>query len=123
VFAYLDSAQHRVVVTYKGVPAIGTSQPNTLQVAIYDSGRIEMTVGALAATGAAFSPGILGTIGLAGGQTKARDLRNAKPIDFSQLRNNAPVFLPFGRDGAIYDQYDVGTGNSCSIDDDDVAQD
>jgi dienelactone hydrolase len=123
VFAYLDSAQHRVVVTYKGVPAVGTSQPNTLQVAIYDSGRIEMTVGALAATGAAFSPGILGTIGLAGGQTKARDLRNAKPIDFSQLRNNAPVFLPFGRDGAIYDQYDVGTGNSCSIDDDDLAQD
>ena len=123
VFAYLDSAQHRVVVTYKGVPAVGTTQPNTLQVAIYDSGKIEMTVGALAPTGAAFSPGILGTIGLATGQTKARDLRKAKPVNFSQLRNNPPVFLPFGSDGAIYEQYYAGTGASCRGDDDDPGQD
>ena len=123
VFAYFDNTQHRVVVTYKGVPAIGTTQPNTLQVAIYDNGRIEMTVGALAPTGAAFSPGILGTIGLAAGQTKARDLRNAKPISFGQLRNNGPVFLPFGNDGAIYEQYYLGTGASCKNDDDDQGRD
>ena len=123
VFAYLDRAQHRVVVTYKGVPAVGTTQPNTLQVAIYDSGRIEMTVGALAPTGAAFSPGILGTIGIANGQTKARDLTKAKPVNFSQLRNNAPVFVPFGRDGAIYEQYYAGTGASCRSDDDDHGDD
>ena len=123
VFAYLDQAQHRVVVTYKGVPAVGTTAPNTLQVAIYDSGKIEMTVGALAPTGAAFSPSILGTIGLAAGQTKARGLRNAKPISFAELRNNGPVFLPFGSDGAIYEQYFLGTGASCRGDDDDHEHD
>jgi hypothetical protein len=98
------------------VPAIGTTEPNTLQVAIYASGKIEMVVGELAATGANFAPGILGTIGIATGQTKAADLRRAKPVSFAELRNGGPVFVPFGRDGAIYEQYYTGQGGSCRED-------
>ena len=117
VFAFFDTANDRVVVTYKGVPAIGTTQPNTVQVAVYRNGTIELTIGALANTGAVFSPGVLGTLGVATGQTEARNLRNARPIRFSQLRDNGPVFLPFGSDGAIYEQFYAGTDASCEGDD------
>ena len=117
VFGYFDAVNSRVIITYKGVPSVGTTQPNTLQIAVYSSGKIELIVGELAATGAAFSPGILGTIGLATGQTRASNLRNAKPIRFSQLRNNGPIFLPFGHDGAIYQQFYAGIGAACSSED------
>ena len=123
VFGYFDAAKHRVVVTYLGVPAIGTTQPNTLQVVFYDNGKIEMIVGELAATGANFSPGILGTIGIAGGHTKASNLRSARPINFSALRNAAPVFIPFGADGAIYEQFYTGKGASCNNDHDENERD
>ena len=113
VFGYFDSANQRVIVTYLGVPAIGTTQPNTLQIAIYESGKIEMIVGELAATGANFAPGILGTIGIATGQTKASDLRRTRPVSFSELRDAGPVFVPFGHDGAIYEQFYTGQGTSC----------
>ncbi|MGB8694296.1 MAG: hypothetical protein WCD08_12395 [Steroidobacteraceae bacterium] len=118
VFGYFDAANTRLVVTYRGVPAAGTIAPNTLQVAIYTSGKIEMMVGELAATGANYSPSILGTVGIALGHTKARDLRKVGPISFSDLRDNAPLFVPFGSDGAIYEQYFSGTGASCNSDDD-----
>jgi hypothetical protein len=118
VFGYFDAANKRVVVTYSGVPAAGTAQPNTLQVAIYSSGRIELIIGELAATGPAYTPKILGTIGIASGQTKAIDLRKTKSINFGELRNGAAVLLPFGRDGAIYEQYYLGTDASCHNDDD-----
>jgi dienelactone hydrolase len=117
VFGYYDAANARVVVTYSGVPATGTTAPNTLQIVIYGSGKIEMIVGALAATGAVYSPGILGTVGIASGQTKASDLRKTRPIRFSDLRNSAPVFLPFGADGAIYEQFSAGISASCGEDD------
>jgi dienelactone hydrolase len=123
VFAYYDATNARVVVTYKGVPAAGTTEPNTLQIAIYGNGKIEMIVGSLAATGAVYSPTILGTIGIASGQTKARDLRKTKPIRFSELRNGAPVFLPLGADGAIYEQFSGGIAASCPDDDDEGAGD
>ena len=113
VFGYFDSANQRVIVTYLGVPAIGTTQPNTLQIAIYESGKIEIIVGELAATGANFSPGILGTIGIATGQTKASDLRRTRPVSFSEQRDAGPVFVPFGHDGAIYEQFYAGQGASC----------
>jgi hypothetical protein len=113
VFGYFDSANQRVIVTYLGVPAIGTNQPNTLQIAIYESGKIEMIVGELAATGTNFAPGILGTIGIATGQTKASDLRRTRPVSFSELRDAGPVFVPFGHDGAIYEQFYTGQGGSC----------
>lgn len=113
VFGYFDAAIHRVIVTYKGVPAIGTTQPNTLQIAIYDSGKIDITVGELAATGANFAPGILGTIGIATGQSKASDLRRVKAVSFSDLRDGAPIFMHFGHDGAIYEQFYTGQGSSC----------
>jgi hypothetical protein len=113
VFGYFDAPNHRVVVSYLGVPAIGTTEPNTLQVAIYDSGKIEMIVGALAATGANFSPGILGTIGIAAGRSKASDLRRTRPRRFSALRDAGPVFVPFGSNGAIYEQFYTGKGASC----------
>ena len=113
VFGYFDAAGQRVIVTYLGVPAIGTTQPNTLQIAIYATGKIEMIVGGLAATGANFSPGILGTIGIATGQTKAADLRRVRPTHFSALRDAGPVWVPFGRAGAIYEQFYTGQGGSC----------
>ena len=113
VFGYFDAPNRRVVVTYLGVPAIGTTEPNTLQVMIYDSGKIEMIVGGLAATGANFSPGILGTIGIAAGHTKAGDLRRMRPVNFSAMRGAGPVFVPFGADGAIYEQFYTGKGASC----------
>ena len=114
IFGYFDAAYQRVVVTYQGVPAVGTTQPNTLQVAIYTSGKIEMIMGELAATGAAFSPGILGTIGIATGQTKARDLRVVKPISFGALRNGAPIFLRLDAKHAIYEQFYAGAGAGTS---------
>jgi Platelet-activating factor acetylhydrolase, isoform II len=113
VFGYFDAPNHRVVVSYLGVPAIGTTQPNTLQVVIYDSGKIEMIVGGLAATGANFSPGILGTLGIAAGHTKAGDLRRMQPVNFSAMRGAGPTFIPFGADGAIYEQFYTGKGASC----------
>jgi dienelactone hydrolase len=113
VFGYFDPANRRVIVTYKGVPAVGTTQPNTLQIAIYDSGKIEMIVGELAATGTNFAPGILGTIGIATGQTKASELRRVRPVSFGGLRDGGPVFVPFGHDGAIYEQFYTGQGASC----------
>ena len=113
VFGYLDDAEHRVVVTYRDVPAAGTTAPNTLQIAIYDSGKIEMIVGELAATGAVYSPSILGTIGIAGGQTRVADLRRVTPISFSELRDNGSVFAPFGSEAAIFEQFYSGTEASC----------
>lgn len=117
VFGYFDAANGRVIVTYKGVPSVGTTAPNTLQVAVYASGKIEIIVGELAATGAGFSPGILGTIGLATGQTKAKDLRNVNPISFSQMRDRAPVFMRFDANHAIYEQFYAGIGGGCGRDD------
>ena len=76
-----------------------------------------MIIGALAATGAVYSPGILGTLGIASGQTKASDLRKTRPIRFSELRNSAPVFLPFGADGAIYEQFSGGIAAACRDED------
>jgi len=75
-----------------------------------------MIVGELAATGANFSPGILGTIGIASGQTKANDLWRVRPVSFSELRNAGPVFEPFGHGGAIYEQFYTGQGASCRDD-------
>ncbi len=113
VFGYFDAANNRVIVTYKEVPARGTTQPNTLQIAIYGTGRIEMTVGALAATGAIYSPGILGTIGIASGQTRATELKDVEPVRFARLRDHAPVLMPFGRDAAIFEQFHSGIAASC----------
>jgi dienelactone hydrolase len=123
VFGYFDTANSRVIVTYKGVPSVGTTAPNTLQVAVYASGKIELIVGELAATGASFSPNILGTIGLATGQTKARNLRNVRPISFSELRNRSPAFMRFDGNHAIYEQFYAGTGESCRHDDGDSDDD
>ena len=117
VFGYFDAANGRVIVTYQGVPATGTTQPNTLQVAIYTSGKIEMTVAELAATGAVESPKIIGTIGIASGQTRAADLVKTKATRFGELRGRAPVFLPFGKDGAIFEQFYGGIDGSCENDD------
>lgn len=113
VFGYYDPAHERVVITYLGVPAEGTTQPNTLQAVIYTSGKIELTIGALAPTGTSYTPGILGTIGIASGQTSAADLRRTAPVRFGSLRGGAPAWLPFGSQGAIYDQYYEGINAAC----------
>jgi dienelactone hydrolase len=118
VFAYYDAASQRVIVTYQNVPAAGTSTPNTLQIVIYSSGKIDITVGELANTGPNYAPGILGTIGIASGQTKATAFRSVKPIDFAALRDRPPVVLPFAHGGAIYEQYYQGVDRSCDHDND-----
>jgi len=117
VFATYDAANQRVIVTYSSVPAAGTTAPNTLQVVIYARGEIDITIGALAATGPNYAPGILGTLGIASGQTRAADLRKVHPIDFGAMKNGPPVVLPFAHGGAIYAQYDEGVSGSCQADD------
>ena len=118
VFATYDVGNQRVIVTWQGVPAAGTSAPNTLQVVIYASGEIDITIGALAATGPSYAPGILGTIGIASGRTRAGDFPSVKPIDFAALRDGPPVVRPFADGGAIYAQYYQGISGNCHSADD-----
>ncbi len=113
VFAYYDDLEDRVVVTYAGVPAVGTTEPNTLQIAIHGNGTIEMIIIELADTGAVFSPGILGTLGIAGGHTRIKDLHKVKAVDFSKLRDNGSRFMEFGPQAAIFEQFYAGTERSC----------
>ena len=79
-------------------------------------GEIDLIVGQLAATGTAYTPGILGTLGIAAGGTKARNLSRARPVSFASLKGGAPAFVPFGTDGAIYEQFYAGNGASCGDD-------
>jgi hypothetical protein len=116
VFATYDAANRRVIVTYQGVPAAGTTAPNTLQIVISAAGEIDITIGELANTGPNYAPNILGTIGIASGQTKAADFRKVHPVDFAALRGAPPVSLPFAHGGAIYAQYDQGVNGSCDGD-------
>jgi dienelactone hydrolase len=113
VFAYYDEINDRVVVTYVGIPSAGTTEPNTLQIAIHGNGTIEMIVQELANTGTDYSPSILGTIGIAGGHTPIKDLRKMKATDFSKLRDNGSKFMKFGPEEAIFEQFYAGTENSC----------
>ncbi|HJS90090.1 MAG TPA: hypothetical protein VJ738_09025 [Steroidobacteraceae bacterium] len=113
VFGWYDSAHQRVIVTYEAVPAAGTTAPNTLQVAIYNSGEISITIGELADTGPNYAPDILGTIGIASGQTRAADFGKVTPIDFAALRGGPPVMLKFSDGGAIYEQYYNGINARC----------
>lgn len=119
VFATYDTTNQRVIVTYQDVPAAGTTAPNTLQVVIYASGEIDITIGALASTGPNYAPGILGTIGIASGSTRADDFRKVRPINFAALRGGAPVTRPFADGGAIYAQYYQGVSAACQPADDD----
>jgi len=114
VYGYYDTANHRVIITYRNMAAAGTTSLNTLQVALYSSGKIEVIVGQLGNSGALSSPDILGTIGIASGRTKAVDLKAVNPIDFGRLRNYGPVYLPFGDQAAIYQQFYTSTGATCS---------
>jgi len=119
VFATYDTATQRVVITYSGIPAAGTAAPNTLQVVIHATGEIDITIGALASTGPNYAPNVLGTLGIASGETRAKDFRKVKPIDFAALRNAPPVVLPFAGGGAIYSQYYQGVSGPCHNAEDD----
>ena len=110
VFAYYDDAEDRVVVTYVGVPSFGTTEGNTLQIAIHGNGTIEMIVEELANTGTVYSPSIIGTLGIAGGHTRIKDLRKVRATDFSKLRDRGSKFMPFGPEKAIFEQFYAGTG-------------
>ena len=113
VFGYFDKTQDRVIVTYSSVPPAGTTEPNTLQIVIYNSGKIEMIVGELAATGAAYSPAFSAPFAWLADILKMRDLRSVNPISFSQLRDNGSVFMPFGEEDAIFEQFYSGTDWRC----------
>jgi len=87
-----------VVVTYSGVPATGTTQPNTLQIVIYSTGKIELNVGALAGTGPVYAPKILGTLGIALGprrqhQGAQRSDIVGKPVAMLLTNGNATVTI------------------------------
>jgi hypothetical protein len=74
--------------------------------------------------GAAASPSILGTIGIASGRAKASNLRRVKPIQFERLKGYGAVYLPFSDDAAIYEQFYTGSGASCAhARDDDADED
>ena len=75
-----------------------------------------MIVGQLANTGAVFSPSAFGTIGIAGGHTRIKDLRSIKAIDFSELRDQGSVFIPFDNERAIFEQFYAGNNASCDSD-------
>lgn len=113
VFAWYDASHHRLIVTYKDVPSAGTTAPNTLQVAIYEDGEIDITIGQLADTGPNYAPGILGTIGIASGETRASDFRDVHPIDFAALRDGPAAMFKFAHGGAIYEQYYKGIHAAC----------
>ena len=113
VFAWYDAPHHRVIVTYLNGPAAGTTAPNTLQVVIYASGTIDITIGQLADTGPNYAPGILGTIGIASGQTRASEFRRVRPVDFAALRDGPPAMFEFAHGGAIYDQFYQGISAAC----------
>ncbi len=113
VFANYDQPGQRVIVTYLRVPAAGTSAPNTLQVVINASGELDIIIGTLASTGPDYAPGILGTLGVASGRTRADNFRQVKPVDFGALRDGPPVTLPFAQGGAIYAQYYQGVSGNC----------
>ncbi len=114
VFGYHDAANQRVVVTYWNVPAAGTAEPNTVQVAIHAGGTIEIIIGELSATGPANSPVVLGTIGVATGETQAKDLRKVKQIDFSKMRDRKkPDYMRLDARNAIYEQYVAASMGSC----------
>jgi hypothetical protein len=119
VFATYDAPKQRVIVTYDAVPAAGTTTPNTLQVVIYATGEIDITIGGLASTGPNYAPAILGTLGIASGQTRASNFRRVKPIDFAALKNGPPLVLPFAGGGAIYSQYYQGVSGPCRLTEDD----
>ncbi len=120
VFAYYDEAEDRVVVTYVGVPSFGTTEPNTLQIAIHGDGTIEMIVEELANTGTVYSPSIIGTLGIAGGHTSIEDLRRVRATDFSRLRDRGSRFMRFGPEKAIFEQFYAGTDKGvCKVSDDD----
>ena len=120
VFAYYDDVEDRVVVTYLGVPSFGTTEPNSLQIAIHGNGTIEMIVEELANTGTVYSPSIIGTLGIAGGHTPIGELRKVRATDFSKLRDRGSKFMRFGPEKAIFEQFYAGTGKgACKVDDDD----
>ncbi|MDJ0780138.1 MAG: hypothetical protein QNJ85_19890 [Gammaproteobacteria bacterium] len=120
VFAYYDDIEDRVVVTYVDVPSLGTTEPNTLQIAIHGNGTIEMIVEELANTGPVYSPSIIGTLGIAGGHTPIKKLRKTKATDFSKLRDRGSRFMRFGPEKAIFEQFYAGTDKGvCRVDDDD----
>jgi hypothetical protein len=109
VFAWYDDVADRVIITYLGVPSAGTTEPNSLQIAIHGDGTIEMIVEELANTGTAYSPSIIGTLGIAGGHTRIKDLRKVKATDFSKLRGKGSKFMKFGPEQAIFEQFYAGT--------------
>jgi len=65
------------------------------------------------------APAILGTLGIASGQTRASNFRRVKPIDFAALKNGPPLVLPFAGGGAIYSHYYQGVGGPCRPTEDD----
>jgi hypothetical protein len=73
-----------------------------------------MIVEELANAGTVYSPSIIGTLGIAGGHTRIKDLRKVRSTDFSKLRNKGSRFMRFGPEKAIFEQFYAGTDkNAC----------
>ena len=45
--------------------------------------------------------------------TSSTGIWRKRLVSFSELRDAGPVFVPFGHDGAIYEQFYTGQGASC----------
>ncbi|MBX9586330.1 MAG: hypothetical protein K2X50_03645 [Gammaproteobacteria bacterium] len=99
----------RIVITFDQVPmccSIGIP-PNTFQVVIYKTGKIEIIYGDMSGVGTEYDPNWLGGIGVATGQSSAYELR-IDNVDFTKLTK--PVILP-----SAYEIFYLGNGvSSCS---------
>ena len=87
----------RVVVTWTAVPEFGTSNPNTLQVTLHDSGRIEFAYTSLASTFA--------VIGVAEGN-------NEGPINEIDYTAELPATL---QSGAIFEEFIAGNPKQVDV--------
>jgi len=96
VFATYDAANQRVIVTYSSVPAPAHGAQH-LQVVIYARGEIDITIGALAATGRTM-PWHSGTSESHPGRP-AQPICASAPIDFGAMKTGARR-APFAHGGA-----------------------
>jgi hypothetical protein len=110
VFGYFDATNNRVIVTYSGVPAAGTTELNTLQIAIYGSGKIEMIIGPCRHRHRLHRRSWAPWESRPGKRKRAISGRRPSASAHSEA---APVFHSFGANGAIYEQYYGGIQGSC----------
>lgn len=96
----------RIIITFDQVPmccSLGIP-PNTFQIVIYKTGKIDIIYGDMGGVGTEYDPNWLGGIGVATGQSSAYELK-IDNVDFTKLTK--PVILP-----SAYEIFYLGNGVS-----------